>query len=240
MFGYSIQMNNFTKTLIKKIVRLPLSLFQKDSSQDPFHLTYQQFVNKVNQVSNPRILEVGSRNFTGAPRTSPFSIDSKYVGFDIYEGENVDVVGDAHYLSKYFDDESFDALYSISVFEHLFMPWKAILEANKVLKTNGLIFISTHPTWPAHELPCDYWRFMAGSFSALLNKQTGFEIITVSEGLPSRAISLVKDEPTLDMHFHELNLGVSVLAKKIGPYNESLKWDIDFSEIYCDAYPKPK
>jgi hypothetical protein len=50
-----------------------------------------------------RILEVGSRNVTGGVSRKPFS-QADYVGFDFYHGESVDIVGDAHKLSSYFDD----------------------------------------------------------------------------------------------------------------------------------------
>jgi SAM-dependent methyltransferase len=229
-----------TRKIASKLAKLLLSLVQKDSAQEPYHSIFQEFIEEVGKVESPTIPEIGSRNFTGSPRTSPFSDDAKYTGFDIYEGTNVDVVGDAHYLSKYFDADSFDAVYAVSVFEHLLMPWKVILEANKILKTKGYIFIATHTTWLPHELPGDYWRYMEGAFYALLNKQTGFELINVSEGLPCRTFSLVKDKPTLEIHHFSMNQGVSAFAKKIGPYNEALKWDIDLSEIYGDAYPKPK
>jgi hypothetical protein len=52
-----------------------------------------------------RILEIGSRNVTGANFRSSFSA-AHYVGFDLHPGENVDVVGDAHRLSAYFASRS--------------------------------------------------------------------------------------------------------------------------------------
>lgn len=48
------------------------------------------------------ILEIGSRNVTGTVLQNKFS-KANYTGFDYYPGENVDVVGDAHKLSQYFD-----------------------------------------------------------------------------------------------------------------------------------------
>ena len=45
-----------------------------------------------------------------------------YVGFDIARGPNVDVVGDAHELSRHFPADHFDAVFALSVFEHLAMP----------------------------------------------------------------------------------------------------------------------
>ena len=71
----------------------------------------------------------------------------------------MDVMGDAHKLSDYFDKDSFDVIFSMSVFEHLAMPWKVALELNKVLKPGGMMLHTTHQTWPLHEEPWDYWRY---------------------------------------------------------------------------------
>ena len=145
------------------------------SNGDPFHSTFPEFLRQTNQ-KDKKVLEIGSRNVTGIMRNEHFK-NAEYVGFDVLGGENVDVVGDAHQLSKYFSSENFDAVFSISVFEHLLMPWKVILEINRVMKMGGFLFISTHPTWSSHELPWDFWRFQKNSFHALLNKYTGFDIV---------------------------------------------------------------
>jgi SAM-dependent methyltransferase len=55
------------------------------------------------------------------------------------DGEGVDPVGDVHKLSQSFPLGHFDFVFSVSVFEHLLFPWKAVLEINKVLKTGGYI-----------------------------------------------------------------------------------------------------
>ena len=44
-----------------------------------------------------------------------------------------------------------------------------MLELNKVLRVGGVIQVVTHPAWPPHELPWDFWRFPKGAFTALFN-----------------------------------------------------------------------
>ena len=86
-----------------------------------------------------RILEIGSRNVTGANFRSSFSA-AHYVGFDLYPVENVDVVGDAHRLSIYFaPQERFDLIFSSAVFEHLYMPWVAVEQIAKLLKVTAAL-----------------------------------------------------------------------------------------------------
>ena len=150
----------------------------------------------------------------------------------------MDVVGDIHQLSKHFDESSFDFVYSVSTFEHLAMPWKAVVEINKVMSTGGLMYIATHPTWPPHERPWDFWRFSEEGFQVLLNPVTGFEILECSSGLPCSIIPFGTDEPMKGMYMHHAYLGISVIARKIGPSDGRLAWDVGVDEIsWRRAYP---
>src|SRR5258706_1991733 len=62
-----------------------------------------------------RVLEIGSREVTGKSNVRERFANARYVGFDLYAGRNVDVVGDAHKLSSYFAGEKFDLIYSSAV-----------------------------------------------------------------------------------------------------------------------------
>lgn len=211
---------------------------KNDSSKDPYHQIFLEFIQTTNQLHQYKILELGARNVSGTVRRNLFNGYSEYVGFDIHAGENVNVIGDIHQLSTYFTENSFDAVYSISVFEHLAMPWKVVLEINKVMKQGGLLMISTHPTWPSHELPWDFWRFSKASFTSLLNPITGFEILSCTEGLPCGILPFGTDSSMKRMLSAPANLGVSVLARKIAPPDCRLRWDINTEEIISNVYPK--
>jgi SAM-dependent methyltransferase len=214
-----------------------MNMVQEDCTNDPYHLIFNEFVGQVNQIPACQLLELGSRKVTANDPRQLFHGISKYVGLDIHEGENVDVVGDIHQLSECFPGETFDAVFSISVFEHLAMPWKAILEINQVMKEGGLLFIATHPTWPPHELPWDFFRFNEGAIKALLNPLTGFEIVQCSEGIPCRVIPLVTEPLIQGIVYENAYLGVSVLARKISAPDPRLRWDIKTSELLADMYP---
>jgi SAM-dependent methyltransferase len=215
--------------------------FVKKGHEDPYHAVFHEFISRCNLINDSSILEIGSRNVTGITRRTLFPNCKNYVGFDIIEGEGVDIVGDAHCISRICDAEYFDFAYSISVIEHLLFPWKAILEINKVLKEGGYLFLSTHPVWPPHELPWDFWRFNSPGFQALINKYTGFELIDIKEGLPCKIYSLVDDAPTRTNFYHNLNQGIALIAKKIGPYrSDLLKWDIQIEDVIDSRYPSLK
>lgn len=225
------------KLYLEYFIDLLTTPLRNDSSQDPYHQIFLDFIQKTNQLHQYKILELGSRNVSGNVRRNLFTGYSEYIGFDIHPGENVDVVGDIHQLSTYFPEYSFDAVYSLSVFEHLAMPWKAVLEINQVMKEGGLLMISTHPTWPAHELPWDFWRFSQAAFTALLNPMTGFAILSCTEGLPCRILPLGTDGSMNKMLGAPANLGVAVLARKISPPDSRLRWDIKTEEIISNMYP---
>jgi len=222
-----------------RMINLLHAPLTKHGANDPYHAVFREFIEITKSMPSPSILEIGSRNVSGITRKSFFPHCENYTGFDIHSGDGVDVVGDAHRLSENFPDTRFDYAYSISVFEHLLFPWKVVMEINRILKTGGHVFISTHPVWPAHELPWDFWRFPGNGFHALFNTYTGFEIVSLTEGLPCKMYSLVDDIPTRNNCFGTLNQGVAVIAKKIGDYRDDLlKWDVDLSEVVDTMYPK--
>jgi SAM-dependent methyltransferase len=231
----------YAKALYFKCIDILHFPFVKRGADDPYHILYKEFLSIGTSVPSPCVLEIGSRNVTGLTRRDLFPLCREYVGFDILCGEGVDVVGDVHKLSEHFTEEHFDIVYSLSVFEHLLFPWKAVLEINKIMKTGGYIYLSTHPVWPEHEMPWDFWRFPKNGFHAFFNKYTGFEIISLTEGLPCKAYSFVDDAPTRSLWFRTMNQGVGLIARKTGNYrSDLLKWDVDVSDVIDTMYPQKK
>lgn len=235
------RIRNAVESLALNTADRMLGPLRKDKpGDDPYHRLLAHFIHIANTAENASILEIGSRNVSGSVRRSLFPNAGRYVGVDIHAGENVDVVGDVHRLSELVGEKQFDFVYSISVFEHLAFPWKVALEINAALKPGGVAFMSSHPFWPTHELPWDFWRFMLNSMHCLFNQATGFEIIAATEGLPARMFSLVGDPPTRHNHHHTVNQGIAVIARKIGDYDRSrLKWDLTPSDIMETMYPTP-
>ena len=195
------------------------------------------FAERVNELPAPVILEIGSRNVTGANPRAHFTAPGRYIGCDIHPGPNVDVVVDAHRLSDVIAPSSVDVVVSFSVFEHLLFPWKVVLEINRILKPGGLVFIATHPAWPAHELPWDFWRFPVGGLAHLFGEATGFRLIEAAEGVPCKIYSLESGER--GFVFSQVNAGVAIVAEKVSDYDsEKLRWDIDLTQVLTTEYPR--
>ncbi len=227
----------YLRNLYFKCIQYLHRPFTQKGAHDPFHTIYSEFVDITQTYESPSILQLGAKIIMSDLLKSRYPNCNDYIGHDIRAGKGVDVVGDAHKLSESFPKDRFDFVFSISVFEHLMFPWKVALEMNKVLKTGGYVFIGTHTTWPEHEAPWDYWRYPANGFHALFNKHTGFEIVRLSEGLPSKMYTLVDDAATQLNHQHTVSQGVSLIAKKIGKPRADLSWDIDIEDLTDTEYP---
>lgn len=207
---------------------------------DPYFRVLEQLAAAVSAMDRPTVLELGARNVTGSTHRHLFPGAESYIGVDIHPGEGVDLVADAHRLSSFVAPATVDAVFSVSVFEHLVYPWRAVLEINRVLKPGGLVYVSTHPTWPAHELPWDFWRFPAAGLASLFAPPLGFEVVSVTEGLPAKLYSLARDPNTRGVRAAHVNLGVALLARKVGDYDpDRLRWDIDIAEVVQSEYPRP-
>ncbi len=224
--------NTDKQSLLLDILERPY--YDQDTAEDPVHSNFRFFIQEANKLEKYRILHLGARDEN---KKALFAGYKEYVGFDIHSGENVDVVGDIHQVSRYFPEEHFDVVLSIATFEHLAMPWKAILEINRVMKPGGLLFIGTVPTWPAHALPWDFWRFSKAAFKVLLNSLTGFELIRCNEGLPCSILPFGHETSMIGLHKQPANLCVSVVVKKTSYYDGRLAWDVEIDEILKSTYP---
>lgn len=129
--------------------------FDTENNPSPKIVTHAglwQFLS--DQVNHPdkQVLEIGSRSVVSDALWKQHLPDCSYTGFDVHPGPNVDVVGDAHQLSQYFDRQ-FDLVFSLAVFEHLAMPWVVAEEIARVLKPGGLVVVETHFSYSMHERP---------------------------------------------------------------------------------------
>ncbi|EIF35301.1 methyltransferase family protein [Burkholderia sp. Ch1-1] len=194
------------------------------------------FFESVRAADNPAILEIGSRARSGNNRRALFPASASYVGFDIVAGENVDIVGDAHFLSQTLPANHFDYIYTISTFEHLMMPWKVAVEMNKVMKTGGIGFIQSHQSWPVHDAPWDFYRFSKFGWHGIFNQFTGFEVVTSAQSNPAAIIPQTQiDNPATFLENETGYLASMCVIKKVAPCN--LSWDADPGTIMKTAYP---
>lgn len=118
-------------------------------------------------VSGKRILEVGSFDVNGSPRSVIDQFGpAEYIGVDMRMGPGVDVVCNAADLLGAFEPESFDMVISTEMMEHA-EDWRAAIYNIKALcKPGGIVIITArgpgfqyHPEETAEGFYGDYWRF---------------------------------------------------------------------------------
>lgn len=133
----------------------------------------------------PRVLQIGSRASL-ADRNERnwrslvgkrFGDRASFVGLDLLEGANVDMVADIcsplRSLRAKLGPEPFDLVICCHVLEHTREPARAARNIKGMLRPGGLAYVATPWSQAFHAAPDDYWRF---SMRGLMLMFEGLEI----------------------------------------------------------------
>ncbi len=136
------------------------------------------------------VLEIGARVVGGhsslnAPQFLP---ECRFIGCDIHAAAGVDLVADAHFLSRHVAPGSLDGVFSLAVLEHLSAPWLVAAEINRCLRLGGETLHLVPHAWPVHEEPNDFWRFSESALKVLFGPLTGFEVMEARLGVPVQIV----------------------------------------------------
>ncbi len=127
-------------------------------------------------ASSPQKLilaDYGCGNKPYEPLIKPYV--EKYIGIDLPENK----IADIHILPTgqiSLGDKSLDVVLSTQVLEHVENPIFYLKEANRVLKENGQLILSTHGYWMFHPDPTDFWRWTSTGLQKIVS-EAGFEIV---------------------------------------------------------------
>jgi ubiquinone/menaquinone biosynthesis C-methylase UbiE len=206
------------------------------------HRAWKDHLQEIGNQPGFRVLEIGSREVTGASDARERFGKADYVGFDYLPGPNVDVVGDAHKLSSYFNGQKFDLIYSSACFEHFAMPWVVAEEIAKLLKVGGTVFVETHFSYSAHERPWHFFQFSDMALRVLFPEAMGFECIEAGVSNPmvgrfsSLADAYLKNKPIPDLYCHS-----SYLGRKVREAHRFSWTTLDLTAVVGDtSYPSPR
>jgi len=94
--------------------------------------------------------------------------ECQYVGTDVVERLNVDVVMPEPYTLP-FSDDSFQMIVTGQVIEHIPYPWISMMELGRILAPGGVIICTAPSRGHVHNPPYDAWRYYPDSYRALAN-----------------------------------------------------------------------
>ena len=131
---------------------------------------------KINK--NSKILDFGSGNL----RWSKFF--KNFINFETSDIENLD----GTFFNEKYDillkddkipkpDNTYDVIISIKVLEHVENPNKVFKELSRVLKKNGVLYVSVPGLFPLHFEPHNYYNFTPYSLKNLGEKNNLFDLI---------------------------------------------------------------
>ena len=115
-------------------------------------------------ISGGRVLEIGGR---ADPHHEQF-VNFEYLNLDLEETGPGVVRGDITNCPE-LASQSFDAIISVDVFEHIREPWLAAREITRLLRPGGFTYHSTLFSWRYHPCPVDYWRYTPDALSFLFS-----------------------------------------------------------------------
>jgi SAM-dependent methyltransferase len=108
----------------------------------------------------------------------PFQNYKNVINFEIQKFSNTDVVGVGEELP--FADNTFDAVFSFSVLEHVKDPFRCSAEIERVLKPGGVIYSSVPFLIPVHGYPHHYYNMTQQGLNNLFSN----EINILEQGVP--------------------------------------------------------
>lgn len=133
---------------------------------------------------NADVLDVGAGEVPSYRDVLPSS--ARLVDYDIGAGH---VRGSADGLP--FRDNSFDAVVSFAVFEHLRDPDRSLAEIRRVLRPGGLLLLGTHGVYPYHPTPSDYTRWTRQGLAELVGRHLEVEAVAPAGGVALTLTTLV-------------------------------------------------
>ena len=180
----------------RKTIEPALAIWKQRRAKPHMQTFKDQYWKWLSRQTSPRVLELGTRAWNGnMPIHYRETIlkhcpSAKWTGVDMLAGDGVDVVADAHELSKSFPPNSFDTIYCEATLEHFRRPWIAAAEMAKVIRPGGLAWIESHQTFPIHGYPSDYFRFSDEAMKELFAADVGWNVIGTEYYRPAQILPL--------------------------------------------------
>ena len=191
------------------------------------YVNAEKFYHKYceDNIENKKILDIGSYDVNGTMK--PIFQKGQYIGLDMEQGPNVDIVGVSHQIP--FEKDEFDIVISSSCFEHDDMFWISYQEMCRVLKPGGYMYVQAPSNGPYHGWPGDNWRFYIDSWKALekWGKKLGYDMELVEHYIDETTPPHPSEGPRF------WNDSIGIYRKKPIEYNK-----VALISSFCDNQEK--
>lgn len=136
-------------------------------------LNQLDFIKKNIKKFKEPYLEIGTR-YSLTREIRKLFPNSEYIGIDMEDGPEVDVVldltKDVNIVDKVLNQKRFNTIFCLSVLEHCSNPFMMAQNITRLLNRNGVLYVSVPFSWEFHAYPSDYWRFTPEGIRILFPK----------------------------------------------------------------------
>lgn len=165
-------------------------------------VNFMKYVSSVYAQKKGRLLDIAPQVHEGA---KPFFYDEIFVEtLDLDLNSGCTYIGDICQHNNFLLDATYDYVVCTEVLEHTLQPFAAIDEIWRILKPDGLLFISTPFNFRIHGPLPDCWRFTEHGLRAILKNFNILELNSIET--PERCL--------MPIHY-------TVVAKKLSSCTES-------------------
>ena len=122
------------------------------------------YIEKFSPKLDPKpqsTLEIGSYNVNGNCKSFKKNLGLSYLGCDIKEGTDVDVICDitsGSNVKTTFGKDLFDLVICMNVLEHVYRPINALENMCSLLSPTGYLLVVVLVVWDLHDFPADFYR----------------------------------------------------------------------------------
>lgn len=176
------------------------------------------------------IYEFGSYQVPGHEKTSnlrPLFAGKHYIGADMRQGPGVDLVLDLHEINL--PSSSAGTVLILDTMEHVENPRAAMAECHRILKSDGILIMSSVMNFPIHDHPFDFWRYTPDGFRSLL-KVFEFGLVDYAGRIhfPHTIIAVGFKSKPLEMEVSRFSDDLKIWKRK---------WSSPFQDMLMFFYP---
>lgn len=148
------------------------------------------------EVDGP-VLEIGSKDYGSTSSFRDTYLGAEYVGVDLEDGKNVDVVADLTQGTGPLPVSHFALGICCSVMEHVRKPWIMAEHVTSLIRPGGHLYMSVPWVWRYHPYPDDYYRFSWRGIEEIF-PEFAWSNVVYSTNVPEELIPLDLANPGID------------------------------------------